>query len=164
MLNIFNLFLFLFTIWIVLLVLSSQTTWLYLFLGIICAALVSVFSYRLKLIDEKSELLYLSIGFYRHFGSLYFKNLFSALGLIFSLVFDKNSNMTPIIYVVSMDHKNKFNPALFASTINMTTGLFCLLNKEEKFFIHCLDQKFFSHFDSYKTVKILKEINDDNLV
>jgi multisubunit Na+/H+ antiporter MnhE subunit len=164
MLNIFNLFLFLFTIWIVLLVLSTKTTWLYLFLGIICAALVSIFSYRLKLIDEKSELLYLSIGFYRHFGSLYFKNLFSAFGLIFLLVFDKNSNMTPIIYVVDMDHKNKFNPALFASTINMTSGLFCLLNKEEKFFIHCLDQKFFNNFDPYKTVKILKEINDDNLV
>ncbi len=164
MLNIFNLFLFLFAIWIALLVLQGQVTWLYLFLGIICSALVSVFSYRLKLIEEKSELLYLSIGFYRHFGRLYFKSFFSALGLIFSLVFDKNSNIKPVIYMISLDYKNKFNPGLFASTINMTTGLFCLLIKEEKIFIHCLDQKFFEQFDANKTVKILKEINDDNLV
>lgn len=162
MLNIFNLFLFLLGIWIIFLLLSNQISWLYLLLGIICSGLVSIASYHLKLIDKKSELLYLSIGFYHHFILLYFKNFFNSLKLIFSL--NINSKCQPSIHIITIDNQSKYNPALLASTINMTAGLFCLLIKNNKIFIHCLNQEFFNQFNLNKTIKILNKINDDNLV
>jgi multisubunit Na+/H+ antiporter MnhE subunit len=163
MLNIFNLFLFLFASWMIFTILNNQLSWLYVFLGVISSTLVSIISYRLKLIEEKSELLYLSIGFYRHFLSLYFKNFFSQIGLIFSLAFS-HKEVKSVIYIISIDYKNQFNPALLATSINMTTGLFCVLVKDNNFFIHMIEESFFQNLDLKKTIKILKNVNDDNLI
>ncbi len=163
MLNIFNLFLFLFTLWILFMISAGNISWLYLGFGILASGVVSVFSYKLKLIEEKSELLHLSFGFYRHFFSIYFGNFFSALKLIIRAAFAREP-LNPVIYVTEFNHDETFNLGLLTASINMTTGLFCIGMRNEDLLIHAVDSDHFKRFDLLKTISVLREVNDDNLV
>ena len=163
MLNIFNLFLFLLLLWLALMLSADNISWIYLFFGIASAGLISIASFKIKLIDKNSELLYLSFGFYRHFLQLYCNNYFKALKLIITLAINDKA-IKPVVYSLNIDHKNKFNPSLMASSFNMSAGLFCISIKEENFFIHAISEKYFKNFDLFKIRKILPKINDDNLV
>ncbi len=166
MLNIFNLFLFLLALWGMFMFSSENVSWLYLSLGLISAALISFYSYRVKLIDEKSELLYLSFGFYRNFLAIYFCNFFSAIKLIFQLAFrrEPHKSFSPSIHVVNLNLRKEINPALLATTINMVTGLFCISLRENEMQIHAVEHDYFDHFDFKKLLYDLAEVNDDKLI
>ena len=165
MINIFNLFLFLFALWILFMFSSGNVSVLYVFFGILCCSSVAVASSRLKLIEEKSELLYLSFGFYRHFFKIFTGNFFSAIKLVASLAFG-SKQVHPVICKISLKAKYEFNPALLLATINMTSGLLCigLKNEDHEFLIHAIDEKYFDKFDLQKVCASLDEVNDDNLV
>lgn len=162
MLNIFNLFLFLFALWVLFMISAGNISWLYVIFGIFAAATVSIFSYRLKIIEEKSELLYLSLGFYRHFFKLYFGNFFSGLKLIITFALT-SKDVKPSIFAVDFDSSG-YNPALLMTSYNMSSGLFCIGHKGDTLFIHSIDDEYFKKFNLKKTVNILKNVNDDNLV
>lgn len=163
MVNIFNLFLFLFALWIMFMVAGGHISALYVFFGILSAGLISIAAFRLRMIEEKSELLYLSFGFYRHFLKIYLKNFFSGIKLIVNLAFT-NKEVDPVVYVAPFAHKNKFNPALLMASYNMTTGLFCIGMKEDELLIHAIDAEHFKKFDLQKACNSLQNVNDDNLV
>lgn len=163
MLNIFNLFLFLFALWILFMISADQLSWLYVFFGILASGLVSVASFRLKLIEEKSELLYLSFGFYRHFFKIFMKSFFSAIKLIIDLAISRKP-LHPTLHNVKFSPKNKFNPALLMASYNMSTGLFSIGNKDDEILIHAIDEEYFKKFDLQKTCNSLNNVNDDNLI
>jgi multisubunit Na+/H+ antiporter MnhE subunit len=163
MLNIFNLFLFLLALWVMFMLAAEKTSWLYMFFGILSSGLVSAASFRLKIIESKSELLYLSLGFYRHFVKIFFYNFFSASKLLLKLAFAKKLSV-PLIYSVRQDSDDRFNPALLMASFNMTTGLFCIGAKDEEILIHAISEEYFKKFNLQKACKILNNINDDNLV
>ncbi len=163
MLNIFNLFLFLLALWVLFMISGNHVSWLYVFFGVIASAIVSIASFRLRMIEEKSELLYLSFGFYRHFCKIFLKNFFSSLKLITDIAITKSS-FQPLIYRVKVDSEDSFNPLLLASTFSMTTGLLCIGLTNEEIFVHVIDEKYFKNFDLKMTCRTLAEVNDDNLV
>jgi multisubunit Na+/H+ antiporter MnhE subunit len=163
MLNIFNLFLFLFALWILFMISSGNLSWVYLVLGILSSALVSGFSYKMKLIENKSELLYLSFGFYRNFFTTYLDNFFSAIKLVVRLAY-RREPFKPVIHVVNLNQKFRPNLALFATTINMTTGLFCIAIRENEIFVHAAEEDYFTRFNLEKLMAQLTHVNDDNLV
>ena len=163
MLNIFNLFLFLFALWILFMISAGNISWLYLILGIISSALVAAFSHKMKLIETKSELLYLSFGFYRSFLKTYFDNFFSAIKLVIALAY-RREPFKPVIHVVTLNQKFHPNLALFATTINMTTGLFCIAVRDDEIFVHAAETDYFARFDLEKLMAQLTQVNDDNLV
>ena len=163
MLNIFNLFLFLFALWAFFMISSGNLSWLYLWLGFVSSVLIAVSSYKVKLIDKKSELLYLSFGFYRNFLFTYLANFFSAIELLVALA-TRREPFKPTIHIVAYDQKKGLNPALFATTINMTTGLFCLMIREKEIFIHAAEKEYFERFDLKKLSNDLVNVNDDNLI
>lgn len=163
MANIFNLFLFLLLLWSILMFFSGNISWLYLFFGICFSAIISAASFRLKLIKKESELLYLSVGFYRHFLEIYFKNFIKSLKLILFLALTKKA-VRPLVYSLKIDSNNKFNQGLMVATINIFAGIFCIKNDKDFFKIHAIDEKYFNDFNMLKMKKILPEINDDNLV
>lgn len=163
MLNIFNLFLFLFALWILFMISAGHISWLYVFFGILASGLVSISSFRLKLIEEKSEVLYLSFGFYRHFSKIFLKNFFSALKLIIDLAISRKS-LHPTLHKIKLSEKNKFNPALLMASFNMSTGLFSIGTQDEEILIHAIDEEYFLQFDLQKTCNHLNNVNDDNLV
>lgn len=163
MLNIFNLFLFLFALWILFSISSSTFSLVYIIFGIIASMLVAIASFYLKLINEKSELLYLSLGFYRHFLKIFIKNFFSSLKLIIELAI-RNQPLHPTIHKISFNSQNEFNPALLMISLNMTTGLFSIGMEEGKILVHAVDERYFKQVDLQKIYASLKSVNDDNLV
>lgn len=163
MLNIFNLFLFLLTLWVMFMIASSKVSWLYVFFGILASLLVSISSYRIKLVEEKSELLHLSFGFYRHFVKIFLKGFVSSLKLIITLALSRKAP-SPLIYSIKLGKESQINPALLMASFNMTTGLFCIGVKEDEILVHAIDEAHFKKFDLQKICKSLKNINDDNLV
>ena len=142
---------------------GGHVSWLYLIFGVAFSSIVSFISFKLNFIKKDSELLYLSLGFYRHFLQLYCQNFIKSCGLIFFLVITKRS-IRPLVYSIEIDYQNKFNPALMLTSFNISAGLFCIDIKEDIFYIHAIDEKYFNHFDLFKMKKNLPEINDDNLV
>ena len=142
---------------------AGTISWLYVLFGILAAGLVSVASYRLKLIEEKSELLYLSFGFYRHFFRIYFGSFFSAIQLVINLAFT-NKQIKPVVYSINFNYKDAFNPALLMASFNMTTGLFCIGIKDDNLVIHAIDTEHFKKFNMSKTLAALGKVNDDNIV
>jgi multisubunit Na+/H+ antiporter MnhE subunit len=162
-LNTFNLFLFLFALWIMFMIGASHLSWLYVFFGIIASAFVSIASSRLRLIEQKSELLYLSFGFYRYFFDLFFSNFFNSIRLVIDIALT-NKELHPIVYRVPVEEEFSFNHGLLVAGLNMTSGLLCLGVRDEEILVHAIDEKHFQRFDFDKTKKILSEVNDDNLV
>jgi len=163
MLNFFNLFLFLFAAWFCFMVGAQKITWLYIFFGLISSLLVAGASQRMKLFDKNSELLYLSLGFYRHFSKTYLANFFSSISLIVKMAFAKNS-VNPLIFNLKFDDEQKYNVGLLIATINMTSGLFVIGTKEDELMIHAIDATYFTKFSLNKVNKSLANVNDDHLV
>lgn len=162
MLNIFNLFLFLLTLWFMFMLAAGHLSWLYLALGIVASILVSFVSARLKLIEKNSELLYLSTGFYRHFFVTFFKNFLSSLALIIGMACGKSPN--PTLHHIRLKPNSHFNPALLMATFNMSTGLFCVDMKDNELVVHTINSSYFKNFDLQKICLNLRDINDDNLI
>ena len=163
MLNIFNLFLFLLLLWLMFMLFAGNLSIAYLAYAILFSGLISWLSYKTKLITKESELLFLSLGFYRHFTKTYFKNILKSLILLLRLAFDKKT-IRPLIYSIEADYKNKFNPTLLITTLSMSTGIFCVKIKDNIFYIHSIEEKYFNELNLFKIKKVLPNINDDNLV
>ena len=142
---------------------GGNISWLYVFFGILASSVVSIASYRVNIIEKKSELLYLSFGFYRHFFKFFLSNFFSAVKLVVKLAIS-NQPLYPRVYVIKLNEENQFNPALLMSSFNMTTGFFCIGMKDNEVFVHAIDEAYFKKFDLQKTYKSLNNVNDDNLV
>jgi len=73
-------------------------------------------------------------------------------------------SLKPVVQIVNFAHENKFNHALLMSSFNMTAGMFCLGATDEEFFVYCIDKEYFEKFNLEKTINILSNVNDDNLV
>lgn len=163
MLNIFNLFLFLLALWTLFMIAAGKLSWLYVIFGILASFLVSVCSYRIKLIEEKSELLHLSFGFYRHFSKIFFANFLGSLKMIIKMSLSRELAQ-PLIYNVKLDPESRINPALLMASFNMTAGLFSIGVKENEILVHAIDKQSFEKFNLRKICKSLENVNDDNLV
>jgi multisubunit Na+/H+ antiporter MnhE subunit len=163
MTNIFNLFLFLFALWVALMFASENISWFYIFFGIIAASLISFVSFRLKLLEEKSELLYLSFGFYRHFVKIFLKNFFTEIRLIIDLAFKKQP-LHPLVYQIKFMPKSRINMAVLIASFNMSAGLLLIGSKDDELMIHAINEDFLKRFDLQQACAQISKINDDNLV
>ena len=129
----------------------------------IASTLVSLVSMRLKLVEKNSELLYLSLGFYRHFFMIFVNNFLSSLFLIMNLAFRKK-DLHPTLHRIKLRANLRFNPALLMASLNMSTGVFCVGVKENEILIHAIDPSYFKKCDFQKICLNLRNINDDNLI
>jgi len=164
MINLINYFLFLFFLWLIFMVMGHNFSASFAIIGAIFSFLISLISYRFNLINKKSELLFLSLGFYHHFFKLYFKNFYSSLMLIIKIVSGKK-NINPVIYKLLIDDNNKsFNPSSLISTINMNTGLLVIFNENNSLLIHALNEEYINHFNFSANIAKLNNLNDDKLV
>ena len=163
MLNIFNLFLFLLTLWFVFMFVGHDFSIPFLIFGIISSLVISIISYQLKLINNKSELLYLSLGFYHHFFGIYFKNFFKSMNLVFDLAINRKS-LHPTIHRIKFHDHYRFNSALLISSFNMSAGLFSIGIDGDEIIIHAIHEEYFYEFDLLKNIINLNNVNDDNLV
>ena len=163
MLNIFNQFLFLVTLWLCLMLIGNNLTIVYFFIGIIASLTIAVFSYRIRLIDANSKFLYLSFGFYRHFFILYFKNFFRAIFLIIELAINRRT-LNPKLHFLDIKRDHNFSEELLIASINLSAGLLVIQVNEENIVIHSIDEEFFYRVNFNKIYKNLANVNDDEIV
>jgi len=143
---------------------ANDVSWFYLIFGVFASGLVSFASFYLKLIKKDNELLYLSLGFYRHFYKIFVANFFSSIKIIIKLAFTNKNWSHPLLYKIQFDEKNKFNVGLLMASLNMTSGLFCVNFKDNEFLVHALDEECFARFNLQKICNSLNHVNDDTLV
>ena len=163
MLNIFNLFLFLFVLWILLMTSFVNISWFYTIYGFFSSALISIFSYKLGLINKKSEFLFLDNNFYKKLFKIYFKSIFSSIRLIINCAFNIN-NFKPTIRIINLKEEDQFNHSLLVASLNMSTGVFCFKTTDEKLFVHCFDDKYFKKLKIEKTIKTLNKIKEEDSI
>ena len=163
MINIFNIYLFLFFLWSIFMLIGHNFSFYFLIFGAFAAILVAIISKYLKLFDKKSELLFLSIGFYRHFGFIYFKNYFKSLKIIFDLATHRRS-LHPTLHKIPFQENYKFNPELLIASINFAPGLLAINYENNEITIHTIHEDYFYEFNLLKNIISLNNINDDNLV
>lgn len=161
--KIFDLFLFLLSIWLLLMWNGNQLKIEFLIAGLISSFLVAVLSFVLGLINQESKMLFLSISFYGHFIRLYFVNFWKSLGLIFDLAIGARF-IHPITQNVLIFEKYQPDHALLIASINMMSGLMVVGIVENQLKIYAIDEECFDGLDMLKTSISLQEINDDDLV
>jgi multisubunit Na+/H+ antiporter MnhE subunit len=163
MTNIFNLFLFLITTWLCLMLASGHLSWFYFGCGILFSGIITYISFALKLVKKDSELLYFSFGFYYHFIKIFITNFFKSIKLIIQLAFYQEP-IKPKVYNIILREEIKFNLALLVASLNMISGLLFINIKEQKISIHTIDKKYLNEFELKQIVLSLNKANDDNLV
>jgi multisubunit Na+/H+ antiporter MnhE subunit len=161
MINIFNLFLVLLFCWFAFAFAGGVLSWFYLFLGIVASAIISLISWRIKLIDRTTDFLFLNLGFYQHFCKLIFLSFFKSMFLLVRSTLKTNHSIT---YYLPIKKQNNGELALFISTISLIPGLFCLGIKDEELVIHALDEKYFKQAKINELYNNIKSINDNRLV
>lgn len=162
MLNIFNLFLFLLTLWVGLMALAPSFEIYYLFLGIIASAAISFISYKNNFLKKDGHILCLSTGFYKFFTAIYFKNFLSSIYLLIKVAFDHAQS--PSLHKIRLKPNNRFSVGLLISSINMSSGIFCIECKENDILVHALNRDYFKNFDLQQTCVKLSQINDDDII
>lgn len=166
MLNIFNLFLFLFLVWGLFMIVLLKFSILSIIFGGICSFAIAYYAFKIKIIKKDTELIFLNYNFYRHFVKIYLKNFMRSLNLLIELVFFHNS-IRPLIYKQKIKIHD-YNYQLLEYSINCSAGLSCIdveiNNKDCIFVIHALNESYFELFQIKKIARFLPHINEDKIV
>ncbi len=161
MLNIFNFFLFLMSLWGLFMIGSSKISLAYFLFGIVSSILISFTSFKANIFNKNSELLYLSVGFYKHFVKIYLRDFFKSLSLLFRLAF---KGCVPNLYQLKLNDKYLTNKELLIASINMKSGIFYVGSKGDEMLIYAVSKDCFEKIDIHKLCLNLRNINDDSLV
>lgn len=161
MLNIFNLFLFLFGTWSLLMFVAGKISWLFTAVGILVSFLISLFSYKLNLIDKRTQFPFLQTGFYIHFFKIYVNNFIASIALLVILAFGKRSLSVSKKFLKTKE--DNIIDSVVIATINMSVGLLCVDCDSEGFLVTSLGEEYFRDFDFEGTLNSLRKFNDDEI-
>lgn len=165
MINIFNLFLVLFSAWIILCLTSNLFSTFYIATGFIFSCIISFISWQSKIINRESKFIFLNFGFYKHFLAFLIKNLHKSI--ILSIQFAiAGPSITPVLYKIPMDRKSisEIELSLFIATINIIPGIIYVGIDDQKIILHALSEKYLEYIDLNQIFHDLGKINDDSLV
>jgi hypothetical protein len=164
MINIFNLFLFLCALWFLLSFSSNNLTTEFMIAGSVISALISLASWKLKIINKHFNFLFLNLGFYKHFLGIFIVSFFR---LIPFLVKNTFTNKTKNCCVYEINQKkilNRSELSLFIATITFIPGIAYLGRNKDNIIIYATSEDLFNN-SSIKTIyNNINQINDDQLV
>lgn len=166
MLNIFNLFLFLFLVWGLFLIVLLKFSISSIIFGGVASFIIAYYAFKIKIIKKDTELIFLNYNFYRHFIKIYLKNFIRSLNLLIELVFF-HKGIRPLVYKQKIKIQD-FDYQLLEYSINCSAGLNCIdieiNNKDYVFVIHSLNEGYFEQFQIKKIIRFLPHINEDKIV
>jgi len=163
MINIFNLFLTLFSFWLLLAYSNGNLSWFYILCGLIASSIVSFVAWRIKIITKYSHFLFLNIGFYRHFLAIIFLSFLASLLTIFRAVIGRN-RIDCKIYSIPIKKLNNAELILLISTINLLPGTVFIGLEDQKIIICGLNEQYITKLNLEKICVNLAKINDNKLV
>ncbi|MFT6106632.1 MAG: multisubunit Na+/H+ antiporter MnhE subunit [Rickettsiales bacterium] len=163
MINIFNLFLTLFFFWILLTFSNEKLSWAFVFIGAGASLLISLLSWKLKLINKHSKFLFLHVGFYRHFSWLIISSFFGSVLMILKAAFFQ-SKTNPKIHLLKDEKINSNQLILLITTINLTKNLLFIGFNNNQLTVANFGDSDFGKPDLVKIIENLEKINDNHLV
>ncbi len=163
MINIFNLFLTLFSFWLLFAYSNDSLSWFYIFFGLFSALIVSLIAWKIKIITKYSHFLFLHIGFYKHFIGIVLSSFVESLLIIYQAAFiDKKIDAK--IYLLPVKKLNNAELVLLMSTINLLPGTVFVGLEDKKIAVFALNEKYISKLNLEKIYNHLDQINDNRLV
>ena len=163
MINIFNLFLTLFSFWVLFAYSNDNLSWFYIFFGLVSATIVSLIAWKIKIITKYSHFLFLHIGFYKHFISIMLSSFLESLLIIYKAAFS-NQKINAKIYLLPVKKLNNTELVLLISTINLLPGTVFVGLEDQKIAICGLNEKYITQLNLEKIYDNLGKINDNRLV
>ncbi len=163
MINIFNLFLTLFSFWVLFAYSNDNISWFYIFFGLVSSLIVSLIAWKIKIITKYSHFLFLHIGFYKHFIGIIFSSFGQSLSIIFKAAIT-GREINSKIYTLPVKKLNNTELVLLMSTINLLPGTVFIGLEDKKIAIFALNEKYISNLNLEKIYDNLHKINDNRLV
>lgn len=163
MLNIFNLFLVLFSSWLLLAFANNLFTTPYILIGVFASAITSVVSWRMGVINKSTHFIFLHYGFFKHFFILILISFFASIKFTFK-TFLKPGEIKPVIYHFPIKKTGDNSIALLIATLAFVPGVLCIGVKNDQLIIHALNQDYLLNAKIAKLYRSIGEINDDRLV
>jgi hypothetical protein len=131
--------------------------------GIIISIFISAVVIKLKLYSHQSEFLFLQFGFYNILSKKIFLCFGENIYLAFQFLLPRN-NIDPIIDFLYIDDNNIFKNNLVCNILNMNFGIINCIIKNQCFFIHSMNELFFSPNQLYFLSVEVQRIHDDSLI
>jgi len=163
MINIFNLFLVLFSFWFFLIFANSNINIFTISAGIFFCSAISYFSWKFKLIGRKTEFLFLSFGFYKFFFNLFFISLFNSFLILFEFL-KFTPKINPVIYHIPFKNSKQINISILISAITLVPGVSFIDLKDENIIIYALNENLVKKTNLKNLISNLQKINDNNIV
>jgi len=163
MINIFNLFLTLFSFWVLFSYSNENLSWFYIFVGLVSSIIVSLIAWKMRIITKYSHLLFLHIGFYKHFVSIIVSSFLESILIIFRAA-TNSSKIDCKIYSLPVKKLNNSELVLLMSTINLLPGTVFVGMEDDKITICGLSKKYIGRLNLNKLYDSLDKINDNRLV
>ena len=163
MINIFNLFLFLYAFWGILAFAGGNLGMNFIIFGFLFSLIISLAAWKLKLINKKANFLFLNLGFYKHFLSLFFANLFRSIIFLAKTTFSKSQDNNCFFEITFEKILNKSELSIFMASISFIPGI-CYVSCDKNIVtIYALNEEFFKKDSLNKIYNNINKVDDDNL-
>ncbi len=164
MINIFNLFLFLSALWAILAFTSNGFSISFIIFGFIVSLFISVISWKFKIINKDFNFLFLNLGFYQHFLTIFFTSLFHCILFLVKITFTKGRGSGYLFQITPKKILGKAELILFVATISFIPGISYVGSKKDTITIYTLSKDIYKRIDLSKFYHNVHEINDDSLI
>lgn len=164
MINIFNLFLFLCGFWAILAFVNGSFTLLFLIFGCVVALIISLISWKFKIINKNFNFLFLNLGFYYHFLSLLFVSFFYCVGFLIKSILFNQKEPNCLFFIQLNKGLGKTDLSLFIATLCFIPGISYIKSDENEIVIYAVSEKLFESLNLGKFYYNIHKINDDSLI
>lgn len=150
--------------WAILLFISSSFSLILIAIGLITCFLISIISWKLKIINKNYNFLFLNLGFYRHFLATYMIYFIKSFIFIVKVSFFKDKS-DPIFFEINLKKSlNKSDLSSFIATVTFIPGISYIETKNQQILIYAYNKKIFYSANLEKIYRNIYKINDDSLV
>lgn len=150
------------SILVLLLLFNSYFNFIYFILIILISLLISYLTIKLKLVNQKTNFLFLQLGFYKFI----FKKFNSMFLFSFYLTWQlyKKKPIEPIVDYIYIDNSNLHEITLIINTLNLLPGIICCATRKQYLIIHSLGFQYFIPSDIFILNNEIIDVYDDNII
>jgi hypothetical protein len=164
MINIFNLFLFLCVIWAILIYVSGDFSMGFMVFGVVLSSVISIASWKLKIINKNFNFLFLNLGFYRHFLSIFFIFLIKFIFFLIRTTFTRQVDQDCLFQISPNKILNKSELSIFVATLSFIPGISYVKTHKSIITIYAVSETLFEKRNLGKLYHNIHKINDDSLI
>ena len=163
MLNKFTIFLMLFIVWNISILFVGTISLTYVLLGLIVSIFITVFLFKMGIINTNTEFYFLQFGFYAYIFAKVNSNIFQVFKICCQFL-DSDTKFVPLFDYVFLNKDSDSESVIIANLLTILPGTLGILMKKRYLIVHSLDKEYFSLTDMYNISIEIEKIDDDSLI